>query len=267
MLLAIDIGNTNIVLGVWDGKEWRAKWRLRTVSDRTADELGIVLKGLLREHRLKKAITRVVLSSVVPKLTPTIQAVCEKYLHTTALVVHTGLDLGIQNATDVPEQVGTDRLLNATAAFHRYRTACLIVDMGTATKLDVVTSQGEMLGGVISPGLGITAEALFKRAAKLSQVDFKAPPAVLGRNTAHAIQSGLIFGYLSLVEGLIPRLKAELLRHDPDAANPRIIGTGGWIDTIAAHTTMIEAFDPWLTLEGLKIVDERNRNGEFKVKS
>lgn len=258
MLLAIDIGNTNIVLGVWDQSVWRATWRLRTVTDITSDELGITLKGLLREHDLKRAVTRVILSSVVPQLTQTFLTASERYLKVFPLLVDTHLDLGIRNATDVPTQVGTDRLLNATAAFHRFKQACLVVDMGTATKLDVVTSQGEMLGGVISPGLGITADALFRRAAKLSQVDFQAPPAVIGRNTAHAIQSGLVFGYLGLVEGLIPRLVAELKNIDQAAQNPKIIGTGGWINVIAPHTNIIEEYDPWLTLNGLRIVAERN---------
>lgn len=258
MLLAIDIGNTNIVLGVWDGSQWRATWRLRTVTDLTADELGITLKGLLREHKLKDAITRLILSSVVPQLTQTFVTVSQRYLKLEPLLVTTHLDLGIENKTELPDQVGTDRLLNVTAAFHRFQGASLVVDMGTATKLDVVTSQGQMLGGVIAPGLGITADALFSRAAKLSQVDFQAPPAVIGRNTVHAIQSGLVFGYLGLVEGLIPRLLAELQSHDPTGQPAQIIGTGGWINVIVPHTTLITEFDPWLTLDGLRIVAERN---------
>ncbi|MDJ0752448.1 MAG: type III pantothenate kinase [Ardenticatenaceae bacterium] len=259
MLLAIDIGNTNIVLGVWGGDKWRAHWRLRTVHDRTADELGIYLKGLLREHELEEEITRVIMSSVVPQLTQTFMTVSIHYLHHNPLFVHTGLDLGIRNCTDVPGQVGTDRLLNASAAYERFKKACIIVDMGTATKLDVVTSQGDMIGGVISPGLGITADALFKRAAKLSPVDYQAPPATLGRNTAHAIQSGLVFGYLGLVEGLIPRLIDDLKNYDPLGDDVHIVGTGGWINVIAPHTDMIKTYDPWLTLEGLKIVAERNQ--------
>ncbi len=260
MLLAIDIGNTNIVLGVWNGSGWQAHWRLRTVPERTADELGIYLTSLLREHGLKKAVSRVVLSSVVPQLTQTVLALSRDYLQRDPLLIHTDLDLGIQNRTDVPAQVGSDRLLNAAAAYDRFRRACIVIDLGTATKLDVVTSGGDLLGGVISPGLGITADALFQRAAKLSQVDLVLPPSVLGRNTVHAVQSGLIYGYLSLIEGLLPRLKAELLRHDSaaGAGGIAVIGTGGLIDLLAPHTAIFDAIDPWLTLEGLRIAAERN---------
>lgn len=259
MLLAIDIGNTNIVMGAWNGRAWQATWRLRTVRERTADETGIYLKSLLREHKLKKAITRVILSSVVPQLTQSFVTACRTYLRRDPLLVHTGLDLGIHNGTDQPEQVGTDRLLNAAAAYNRFQRACIVIDMGTATKFDVVDSQGDFLGGVIAPGLTITADALFHRAAKLSQVDLVPPPAVLGRNTAHAVQSGLIYGYLSLIEGLLPRLQQELRAVDPEAQEIPVIGTGGLIDLFVPYTTVFTAIDPWLTLEGLLLAADRNR--------
>ena len=261
MLLAVDIGNTNIVLGVWNGSGWQAHWRLRTVRERTADEFGIYLKGLLREHRLNKSISRVIISSVVPQLTQTFIAVSRNYLHHSPLIVHTDLDLGIRNRTEQPGQVGADRLLNAVAAYDRTHQACIIVDLGTATKFDVVSSAGDFLGGVISPGFTITADALFQRAAKLSQVDLVPPPSVLGRNTVHALQSGLIFGYISMIEGLLPRLRAALNDADPEASPIHVIGTGGLLDLLAPHTDVFDTLEPWLTLDGLRIVADRNLTG------
>lgn len=255
MLLAIDIGNTNIVLGIWNGADWLLQWRLSTVRDRTADEYGVFLKGLLRERKLKKAVKQVVLSSVVPRLTTTFVEAVQRYLACEPLVVRHDIELGIQICTDFPEQVGADRLVNAAAAYHITHTACIVVDMGTATKLDVVNQQGEFLGGIISPGLQITADALFARAAKLSQVDFVAPPAVIGRNTIHALQSGLILGYSAQIEGLIPQIEAELHQLDPSLTRPvPVIGTGGLISVLAQHLPRITTIDPWLTLKGLQYI-------------
>ena len=206
MLLAIDIGNTNIVLGVWNGEEWLTQWRLRTIRNRTADELGIHLRSLVRDTVSISTLHRIVLCSVVPQLTTAVRQACEQYLKITPLLITSELDLGIKNETDVPMLVGADRLANAVAAHHfaPSKTAVIVIDMGTATKLDVVTSDGRFLGGVISPGLGITSDALFSRAAKLSQVELQAPPTVIGRNTVHAIQSGLVNGYVAMIEGASP---------------------------------------------------------------
>ena len=262
MLLAIDIGNTNIVLGGWDGEEWISQWRLRTVHDRTSDELGIYLRGLLRDMQIKNEslISRIVLCSVVPRLTPVFQDACTRYLGHTPMILDTLLNLGIKNMTDFPAQVGTDRLANAVAAHHLTPagTASIVIDMGTATKLDIVTCKGEFLGGVIAPGLGITSDALFSRAAKLSQVDLVAPPHVIGRNTIHAIQSGLVYGYVSMIEGLIPKLKAELKSIDTECHSIDTIGTGGLIGIVEQYTDMLTAIDPWLTLRGLQIIADRN---------
>lgn len=258
MLLAIDIGNTNIVLGVWDGTQWLSRWRLRTVRERTPDELGIYLRGLMRDIG-DPGLERIVLCSVVPSLTAVTQEACTHYLGCEPIVVNTKLNLGINNRTDVPSQVGADRLANAVAAHHIYPvgTAAIIIDMGTATKLDVVTSEGFFLGGIISPGLQITSEALFQRAAKLSQVELTAPPEIIGRNTVHAIQSGLIFGYVSMIEGLLPKLSQELQTLDANLDSIKTIGTGGLIHIITPYTKMIDEVDPWLTLKGLQIIADR----------
>ena len=260
MLLAIDIGNTNIVLGVWDGEEWLTQWRLRTVRNRTIDELGIYLRSLVRDTVSISKLDRIVLASVVPKLTSTVQQACERYLKLTPILVTSELDLGIRNETDVPTLVGADRLANAAAAYHiaPAKTAVIVIDMGTATKLDVVTSDGRFLGGIISPGLGITSDALFSRAAKLSQVELLPPPTVIGRNTVHAIQSGLVNGYAAMIEGLVPRLIREIKEMDPQAETVHVVGTGGLITIIESVTSVLNAVDPWLTLKGLQLIADRN---------
>ncbi|MEM8858293.1 MAG: type III pantothenate kinase [Chloroflexota bacterium] len=260
MLLAIDIGNTNIVLGVWNGEDWLAQWRLRTVRNRTADELGIQLRSLIDDNEVIGVIDRIVLCSVVPKLTLAADQACQRYLHIKPLILTNDLDLGIQNNTDVPSLVGADRLANSAAAHAEAEkdTAVIVIDMGTATKLDVVTSDGCFLGGIISPGLSITADALFSRAAKLSQVDLQAPPNIIGRNTVHAIQSGLVNGYATMIEGLIPKLIQEIHELDPAAKRVQSIGTGGLITVIADVTDVIHHVDPWLTLKGLQIIADRN---------
>ena len=226
MLLAIDIGNTNIVLGVWDGEEWLTQWRLRTVRNRTIDELGIYLRSLVRDTVSISKLDRIVLASVVPKLTSTVQQACERYLKLTPILVTSELDLGIRNETDVPTLVGADRLANAAAAYHiaPANTAVIVIDMGTATTFDVVSAEGDLLGVVISPGLGVAADALTGRAARLSGVELAAPAKVVGRNTVNAVQSGIIYGYAGLVEGVVNRLRAEL--GDPKML---VIGTGGLV--------------------------------------
>lgn len=260
MLLAIDIGNTNIVLGVWDGQEWLTQWRLRTVRNRTADELGIHLRSLVRDTVSISKLKRIVLASVVPTLTPSVQQACETYLKLTPLLITTDLDLGIKNETDVPTLVGADRLANVAAAHHLApsNTAVIVIDMGTATKLDVVTSDGRFIGGVISPGLGITSDALFSRAAKLSQVELLQPPTIIGRNTVHAIQSGLVNGYSTMLEGLVPKMIEEIKTLDPAATEIQIVGTGGYITIIDRVTDVLHTVDPWLTLKGLQLIADRN---------
>lgn len=259
MLLAIDIGNTNITLGVWHHAtstapgNWQQHWRLQTNPTRTADEYGLLLKGLLRDANLAP-INGVIITSVVPTLTQTLTEVSQHYLGCHPLIVTSSLDLGLRLLVDVPEAVGADRLVNCVAAYHLFPGPSIIIDMGTATKLDVVSARQEFLGGVIAPGLGLAADALASRAAKLSHVALEAPPAAIGRNTIHAMQSGLILGYVSLIEGMVARLRAE----HPDREQPiHILGTGGLIHLIAPHTAVIDHIDPWLTLTGLRLIYER----------
>lgn len=254
MLLAIDIGNTNIKLGVWNGRVWQQQWRLEANHGRTADEYGILLKGLLHDAELKEPVNGVIIASVVPVLTSTFTGLSEMALGVRPLIVTSALDLGLEIQVDVPEAVGADRLVNAVAAYHLFRGPCIVIDMGTATKLDVLSAAPAFLGGVIVPGLGVSADALARRAAKLSHVALEAPPSVIGRNTVHAVQSGLVFGYVSLIEGMIARLRAE----HPDKNQPiRILGTGGLIGVVTPHTAVIDHTDPWLTLTGLRVIYER----------
>ena len=252
MLLAIDIGNTNITLGIHDGSSWRVQWRLRTIHDQTVDEYGIYLKMLLREVELVDVVDRVILSSVVPALTATFREVCSRYLGLNVQVVTADLDTGIRVATDNPSEVGADRIVNAVAAFHSYGGPTIVVDMGTATTLDYISADGALMGVIIFPGMKLTHDALARRAAQLSHVSLEAPPHVLGRNTIHAVQSGLIFGYASMVEGLVGRLRKE--QAIPEA---QVIGTGGLIGLLAPHTLVFDHLDPWLTLSGLRLIAER----------
>jgi type III pantothenate kinase len=262
MLLAVDVGNTNITLGLWSGQDWDHQWRLRTVHDQTIDEYGVYLKSLLREAEAAEKVTAVVLSSVVPPLTGTFISVSEIYLGQTPLVVNSKTDTGIQICTENPAEVGADRIVNAAAAHHLYPGYSIVVDIGTATTFDVVSYKGELLGVAIAPGLGVAASALSSRAAQLGRVALEAPPKAIGRNTVHAMQSGLIFGYVGLIEGLVKRLTAELNADYPDPANPikpTIIGTGGLITNIASETDIIDHIAPWLTLTGLRVIYDRNR--------
>jgi type III pantothenate kinase len=254
MLLTIDIGNTNITLGVWDGNSWQREWRLQTAGERTADEFGILLTALLREAQLENAIDDVILASVVPSLSATFLKLCRQYLHLEPLVVSSQEAGGLQIRTDNPTEVGADRIVNAVAAFQIFHGPCIVIDMGTATSFDVISGKGELLGVAIAPGIRLAADALVSRAAQLSHVSLQAPPQVTGRNTVHAIQSGLIFGYVSLIEGMVKRL----LQEHPDAGQKiQVIGTGGLIDLISPHTDIIDHVDPWLTLTGLRVIYER----------
>lgn len=254
MLLAIDIGNTNITLGVWDGRIWRQHWRLLTVPKKTADEYGIALKALLREYDLASVVTQVMLASVVPALTATFGRVTQQYLRCPLLEVGPETDTGIQLCVDNPAAVGADRIVNVAAAYHLYQGPAIVIDMGTATKFDVVSAAGEFCGGAIAPGLELAADALASRAAKLSHVALAAPPQTLGRNTIHAMQAGLVFGYVGLIEGLVKRLLAE---HPDQGQHVHVIGTGGLITLITPHTAIIEHVDPWITLTGLRLIHDR----------
>lgn len=253
MLLAIDVGNTNITLGLYDGEKWRRQWRLRTVHDKTVDEYGVYLNSLLREGGVNGRIRASILSSVVPPLTTTFTAVCRDYLGQAPLLVTDQTRTGISILTDNPAEVGADRIVNAAAAYTLYPGASIVIDMGTATTFDAISPDGGLLGVAIAPGLGLAANALAKRAAQLGNVALTAPPHVIGRNTVHAMQSGLIFGYVSLIEGMVRRIRAEMNEDDIT-----IIGTGGLISAIVPHTDILDQVEPWLTLTGLRVIHELN---------
>ncbi len=253
MLLCIDIGNTNIVFGLWDKGEWLAHWRVRTVRDQMPDEYAVLIKALLRDGGCEvSSITRVVLASVVPPLTTSFTELLERYVGATPLVVGPGVRTGLRIRIDNPVELGADLVANAVAAYHRFHSACIIVDFGTATTFSAVSRQGDFLGVAIAPGLGVAAEALSSRTAQLPRVSLVPPPAAIGKNTVHSMQSGLVFGYVGLVEGLIGRIRAEL------GGEVQVVATGGLSRILAPHTDQINVVDPWLTLEGLRLISERN---------
>jgi type III pantothenate kinase len=253
MLLCIDIGNTNIVLGLWENGEWLTHWRLRTVRDQMPDEYAVLLNALLRDSGYDMAhIRRVVLASVVPPLTTVFTELFNRYLGAEPLVVGPGVRTGLRIRIDNPVELGADLVANAVAAYQHFRSACIIVDFGTATTFSAVSKEGDFLGVAIALGVGIAAEALANRTAQLPRVSLVPPPAAIGKNTIHSMQSGLIFGYVGLVEGLIRRIRAEL------GGEAQVVATGGLSSVLAPLTDEINVVDPWLTLEGLRLISERN---------
>ena len=254
MLLAIDIGNTNLTLGLYRDDERVAAWRLATVHERMPDEYGLQLLGLLEHAGCAPGdIDGIILASVVPPLTGALVQACDTYLGRRPLVVDAGVKTGVRIRYEDAKGVGADRVVDAAAVQKMYGGPACVVDFGTATTFDAITAEGDYLGGAIAPGIGIAAEALFQRTAKLMRVDLARPPAAIGRNTVHAIQSGLLFGYVGLVEGMVARFRKEL------GPEMKVIGTGGLVDLIAAETDVIEIKAPWLTLDGLRLVWELNR--------
>jgi type III pantothenate kinase len=249
MLLTIDIGNTNITLGVYDGETLGPRWRLATDHNRMPDEYGITMLNLFQHAGVTAGdIHGICLASVVPPLTGTFEQACEKYVGRAPLVVDAGVKTGVRVKYDDPKQVGADRVVDAAAVHQLYGGPACSVDFGTATTFDAISEEGDYLGGAIAPGIGIAADALFQRAAKLPRVDLHRPPTAIGRNTVNSIQSGLLFGYVGLVEGMVARFREEL------GPKMKVIGTGGLAEVIAKETRVIEIVAPWLTLDGLKIV-------------
>jgi type III pantothenate kinase len=254
LLLTIDAGNTNTVLGVHDGATLRAHWRLTTRREQTSDEYGILVRSLFAASDIDPAaIGGVALASVVPPLTSVLRDLARQYLHQEPLTIEPGVKTGMPVLYEPPGDVGADRIVNGVAAHAAYGGPVIVVDFGTATTFDVVTRKGEYLGGVICPGIGISADALFQRAARLPRVDVRRPERVVGRSTVGSIQSGLYFGYAAMVEGLIARIRAEL------GEPARVVATGGLAETLGAEIPSIEAIDPVLTLTGLRLIWERNR--------
>jgi type III pantothenate kinase len=254
MLLVIDIGNTNTVLGVYEGAELIAHWRLTTERSRTVDEYGIQFRNLFTLASLDPAnITAVAISSVVPPLNYTLEKMAQTYFgHAPLFVDHTG-DTGMTIRYSPVTDVGADRIVNSVAAIHRYGAPCIIVDFGTATTFDAVTAEREYVGGVITPGIVISAEALFQRAARLFRVEIRRPDQIIGETTVSSVQSGLYYGYIGLVDGILKRMIAEL------GGQPRVVATGGLAKLIGRGSEYIEEIDDNLTLEGLRLIYERNK--------
>ncbi len=254
MLLCIDIGNTNIMLGVYQGETLGPHWRLSTDHERMPDEFAMQLLGLLNYAQISPHnIAGVAIASGVPVLTGRWREVCRIYLERDPLIIQARMKTGMKILYDNPDSVGADRIVDAVAAYRLYGGPICIVDFGTATTFEAITSAGEYLGGAIAPGIGIAADALAQRAAKLPKVDLVRPPSVIGRNTVHSMQSGLLFGYVGLVEGMVTRFKAEL------GAGTKVIGTGGLAPLIASETKVIDIIAPWLTLDGLRMIYELNQ--------
>jgi type III pantothenate kinase len=254
VLLALDTGNTHTVCGLFAGERLRADWRIATRRDLTADELGILLRGLFREAELDpREVRGVVISSVVPDLNAVLAETSARYFGCHALFVGPGVKTGLPILYENPHEVGADRIVNAVAAVARYGAPVIVLDFGTATTFDVVSRAGEYLGGVIAPGLGLSAGALFERAARLSPVDLRRPQRVIGRNTEQSLQSGLYLGYVALVEGLVRRIHAEL--GDPAP----VVATGGLAAVLEPELGLLTAVDAHLTLEGLRLVWDKNR--------
>ncbi|OGO50247.1 MAG: pantothenate kinase [Chloroflexi bacterium RBG_16_68_14] len=255
MLLAIDVGNTTITAGLFDGERLQATWRIATEHQRLADEYAVILLGLLDVEGVRaEEISDAVLGSGVPDLVPVFEALCQRRLGVRPLVVGTGTRTGVRILYDSPRDVGADRVADVVAAVKRHGPPPLIiVDLGTGLVFDAVSAEGDYLGGAIAPGIGIASGALFERAAKLYPVELTKPPNVIGKNTVAAIQSGLVFGYVALIEGMVARFKQEL------GAQAKVIGTGGWAELFARETDVFDVVDPDLTLHGLRLIYEANR--------
>ncbi len=255
MLLAMDIGNTNTVLGLFEDTRIVQDWRIRTEVNATVDEYGILIRSLFATHGVSPgAIRHIIISCVVPPVQNAVERFCGKYFQVEPLIVGPGIRTGMPIFYDNPKEVGADRIVNAVAAYEAYRQATIVVDFGTATTFDYISERGEYMGGVISPGIMISCEALFQKASKLPRVEiFAKPLSILAKNTINSMNAGIVYGYAGLVEGIIHRMKREV------GGNPKVVATGGLAALIASECPAIDEVDDYLTLKGLRIIYERNR--------
>ncbi len=256
MLLVIDVGNTNTVLGLFDGENLIHDWRIRTEIDHTVDEYGILISNLYHSSRMKekeiKAVTDIIISCVVPPMLNILEPLCVKYFNIKPMIVGPGIKTGMPIFYDNPREVGADRIVNAVAAYAKYRKECIVVDFGTATTFDYVSPKGEYMGGCIAPGIVISSEALFERASKLPRVEFSKPKTVITKDTVSAMQAGIMYGYAGLVDGIVARMKAEV------NTTPLVIATGGLARVVAQEAKSIDKIEDMLTLEGLRLIFELN---------
>lgn len=257
MLLTIDVGNTETVLGVYKGSALGPHWRLATWPDRTADELALLLIGLLEHEQIAFPgdVTGVAISSGVPPLTKQLRDMVERYTQLEPVIVEPGIKTGIQVRTDNPREVGADRIVNALAAFSKFGGPAIVVDFGTATTYDAISAAGEYLGGAIAPGIHIAAEALAAHAARLPGIELGIPPDVIGRNTVDAMQSGLVIGAAAELEGMVDRMEESL------GGDCTVVATGGLAPIVLSATDVVDHHEPWLTLEGLRMIHEKNLDG------
>jgi type III pantothenate kinase len=254
MLLAIDIGNTNVTVGVMEGEDIHATWRMATDINQMGDEYAALLLTLLEHHGISKSeITEAAMCSVVPPLVGTFEELLQQYFEVTPVVVRPGVKTGVRIVYPNPREVGADRIVNAAAANHLYKGPVIVVDMGTGTTFDIVNRDGEFIGGVIAPGIGIAAQALYTRTAALPRVELVAPEKAIGTTTVTAMQSGIVYGYIGLVEGLLRRVQSEL------SEKALVVATGGYASLIASGTRMIDEINPDITLVGLKLIFDMNK--------
>jgi type III pantothenate kinase len=255
MLLVFDVGNTNMVLGVYEGTELKKHWRINTDKEKTSDEYGILISNLFQYDKVDmNSITDVIISSVVPNVMHSLENFCIKYCNKKPLIVGPGIKTGLNIKYDNPKQVGADRIVNAVAAIEKYKSPMIIIDFGTATTFCAISEKGDYLGGTIAPGIKISSEALFQRASKLPRVELTKPSSVICKNTVTAMQAGIIYGYVGSVEKIIDMMKKELNLEDV-----KVIATGGLSTLIASETDSIDYVDRFLTLDGLRILHEKNK--------
>jgi type III pantothenate kinase len=253
MLLAIDVGNTNVVLGVFEEKKLLHHWRIATKPNRTEDEYGILIHNFFGTASLDRSKTKgVIISCVVPPMVRTMEELCAKYFHLTPLFIGPGVKTGMPIRYDNPHEVGADRIVNAVAAFEKLKRPLVIVDFGTATTFDYISPRGEYMGGAIAPGIGISTEALFLKASKLPRIELVRPNTVIGKSTTVSLQAGIVYGYIAMVDGIVEKIKKEV------KSDPRVIATGGMADVIAEESQTIDEVDNLLTLTGLQLIYEMN---------